>query len=269
MLRLNILLRQDSIEAVTFDPSIEGSLQHCSVSLAPNSSYIKAIEDTIYSTPELLGEYDATDVYIDTPRFTIVPRTVSDDAQTIRRIADDLYPAERLNVISTCAEVPPFHSEDGGEAFVAMFIEPALEGFLRRTFVQARIMHRIVPLTRYFEACGRLLGNAGKMHVHRRNDAIDIIAFDGKGLTMANTFTATEDDNALYYTLAAAKDIGFDADNDRILCSGDTAARDRLMARLKSYVNLVMPVIFPTTALHLGADAAKVPFELLSLTLCE
>lgn len=270
MQRLNILLNRDSIDAVCFDPAVEGSLQRITVSLPPAASYVKSVEEAIYTRPELTDDYDTIDVYIDTERYTIVPRTVAEDAAAMRDIADSLYPSERLNVVCTCAEVPPFHGDDGGEAFAAMFIEPALEGFLRRTFVQARIMHRMVPLTRYFEACGRLLGNAGKMHIHRRAKAVDIIAFDGKGLTMANTFTtAGGDDDAVYYALAAAKDLGFDADNDRMMCSGEAALRDRLMAQLKPYVNFVMPVIFPTTALHLGAEAAQIPFELLSLTLCE
>lgn len=268
--RLNILLSRDAIDAVYFDPSVEESLQRVTIHPAPAASYVKSIEDAIYTHPELLSDYDAIDVYIDTDRYTMVPRSVAEDSAAMRDIADSLYPSERLNVVCTCAEVPPFHGDDGGEAFAAMFVSPALEGFLRRTFVQARIMHRMVPLTHYFEACGRLLGNAGKMHIHRRAEAVDIIAFDGKGLTMANTFaTAGGNDDAVYYALAAAKDLGFDADNDRMMCSGEAALRDRLMARLKPYVNFVMPVIFPTTALHLGAEAAKVPFELLSLTLCE
>ena len=270
MQRLNILLNRDTIDAVSFDPSVEGSLQRITVPLTPAANYVKSVEDAIYTRPELTDDYDAIDVYIDTERYTMVPRSVAEDTAAMRDIADDLYPSERLNVICTCAEVPPFHVDDAGEAFAAMFVQPALEGFLHRTFVQARIMHRMVPLTRYFEACGRLLGNAGKMHIHRRADAVDVIAFDGKGLTMANTFaTAGGDDDAVYYTLAAAKDLGFDADNDRMMCSGEAPLRDRLMARLKPYVNFVMPVIFPTTALHLGAEAAQVPFELLSLTLCE
>lgn len=268
--RLNILLNRDSIDAINFDPAVDESLQRITAPMTTAASYVKSVEDAIYTHPELTDDYDAIDVYIDTERYTIVPRSVAEDAAAMRDIADSLYPSERLNVVCTCAEVPPFHGDDGGEAFAAMFIEPALEGFLRRTFVQARIMHRMVPLTRYFEACGRLLGNAGKMHIHRRADAVDIIAFDGKGLSMANTFaTAGGDDDAVYYALAAAKDLGFDADNDRMMCSGEAALRDRLMARLKPYVNFVMPVIFPTTALHLGAEAAQVPFELLSLTLCE
>lgn len=270
MQRLNILLNRDSIDAVNFDPAVEESLQRITAPMTTAASYVKSVEDAIYTHPKLTDDYDAIDVYIDTERYTIVPRSVAEDSAAMRDIADSLYPSERLNVVCTCAEVPPFHGDDGGEAFAAMFIEPALEGFLRRTFVQARIMHRMVPLTRYFEACGRLLGNAGKMHIHRRADAVDIIAFDGKGLSMANTFaTAGGDDDAVYYALAAAKDLGFDADNDRMMCSGEAALRDRLMARLKPYVNFVMPVIFPTTALHLGAEAAQVPFELLSLTLCE
>ncbi len=269
MQRLNILLNRDSIDAVCFDPAVEESLQRITIPMTTAASYVKSVEDAIYTRPELTDDYDAIDVYIDTERYIMVPRSVAEDAAAMRDIADSLYPSERLNIVCTCAEVPPFHS-DGGEAFVAMFLEPALEGFLRRTFVQARIMHRMVPLTRYFEACGRLLGNAGKMHIHRRTNAVDIIAFDGKGLTMANTFaTAGGDDDALYYALAAAKDLSFDADNDRMMCSGEAALRDRLMARLKPYVNFVMPVIFPTTALHLGAESAQVPFELLSLTLCE
>ena len=264
MQRLNILLNRDSIDAINFDPAVDESLQRITAPMTTAASYVKSVEDAIYTHPELTDDYDAIDVYIDTER------SVAEDAAALRDIADSLYPSERLNVVCTCAEVPPFHGDDGGEAFAAMFIEPALEGFLRRTFVQARIMHRMVPLTRYFEACGRLLGNAGKMHIHRRADAVDIIAFDGKGLSMANTFaTAGGDDDAVYYALAAAKDLGFDADNDRMMCSGEAALRDRLMARLKPYVNFVMPVIFPTTALHLGAEAAQVPFELLSLTLCE
>ncbi len=270
MQRLNILLSPDAVSAAIFDPAVEGSLQYARIPAGPGSTYVKVVEDAVYSHPELLAEYGAVDIYIDTPRFMVLPRDVAADDAAVRGIADSLYPSERLNAVCACAEVPPFHDEDGGAAYVAVFVEPALEGFLRRTFVQARIMHRIVPLTRYFEASGRFLGNAGKIHVHRRAGAVDVIAFDGKGLAMANTFaTPGGDADALYFVLAAARDMGFDADNDRMMCSGEAAVRDRLMASLKPYANFVMPVVFPTAALHLGADVASVPFELLSLSLCE
>ena len=83
MQRLNILLSRDAIDAVYFDPSVEESLQRVTIHPAPAASYVKSIEDAIYTHPELLSDYDAIDVYIDTERYIMVPRSVAEDAAAI------------------------------------------------------------------------------------------------------------------------------------------------------------------------------------------
>ena len=83
MQRLNILLNRDSIDAINFDPAVEESLQRITAPMTTAASYVKSVEDAIYTHPELTDDYDAIDVYIDTERYTIVPRSVAEDAAAL------------------------------------------------------------------------------------------------------------------------------------------------------------------------------------------
>jgi hypothetical protein len=56
--------------------------------------------------------------------------------------------------------------------------------------------------------------------------------------------------------------------NDELQLSGDKAVRDELMPQLRKYISFVMPIIFPASAMKIGQDAIKAPFDLILLSQC-
>ncbi len=68
--------------------------------------------------------------------------------------------------------------------------------------------------------------------------------------------------------LNAWQNLGLDVRSDELQISGDKALRDTLTPQLRKYINYVMPMIFPVSAMKIGQDAIKAPFDLILLSQC-
>lgn len=223
----------------------------------------KAIEEVVYDNPLLTADFGKVNVVFDTPRFFVM---AAEDAtpDEVRRRIDMLWPPENLDV-----ELEPVVNViEPDRTVVVSAIPRKTAGFLRRTFNNPAIMHRIAALARYFSLKNHL-GNSCKMHVRLSQGRTDIIAYGRTGLLMANTFTTKTTEDAAYYTMAAARHLGYDNDTDRILASGDRGLRDDYVASMRRFISFVMPDIFPSSLTRLGSNAMNVPFELLVPPLCE
>lgn len=259
MSRLLIEISDQVLEIVSFSTSDTHNLVRLQLPIPADNDYVGALEALVYDNPELLADYASVDILFDTQRFMLVPADKADDDH-LRTIVDSLWPDGDFDIVTTDADSPA--------TVLAVAVDRRLLSFVRRTFSQARLSHRLRPLCRYF-ALGNLMRNTGKIHVHMHDTRIDIIAFDGENLLMANTFAIGGDNDALYYVLAAARQLNFDVRSDQVLISGSPVARDTLMRNLRQYFSNVMPAIFPADMFSLGADAMKAPFELIITPLCE
>lgn len=251
--RLVLIAGRGCIDAVTMPLVGAAHMSWQQAHTAPGTPAHTALADFLYANRGLLADFSAVDVLVDTPRMTVVPPGMSD-----RQIAEDfaaLYPAEDLDIFAD----PVFAT--GQSPRMAMAVDPALPGFLRRTYANPRIMHRLTPPVRFFGLKSRL-GNSGKLHVHLRNGSTSVIAFGANGtLLMANTFVTKSHVDALYYALAAAQRFEYDHDADRTFVSGDTALRQKLMPLLRRYIPAAMPAIFPAALFKSGPAAMQAPFE--------
>ena len=74
------------------------------------------------------------------------------------RLLSILYPADidRHSIIT---------HRVGANAWLAMAMDPATEGFLHRTFENITINHRLTPLCLYLGHRTRF-GNSGRLHIH-------------------------------------------------------------------------------------------------------
>ena len=218
----------------------------------------RALEETVYDNPLLLAPFSHTDIVFDTRRFLVVPadRATDDRAEAM---LETLYP----NV-----EFEPLINEIPGNAVIAAAVDADIMRFTGRTFPEARRMHRMTPLCRYFGSRNRS-GNGGRMHVHLHGDFVDVVAYSSGHLLTANTFEAADISDALYFILAAANGIGFDDNVDRMMLSGDAKRREALLPKLRQYYPHAMPAIFPSAMLRAGSQALAVPFELSLLPICE
>lgn len=219
-----------------------------------------AFEEAVYDNRLLLADFAGTDILIDTCRFMVVPAERA-DAEMCMEMFSALYPDEDIDVVITPVE-PSVTS-------IAMAVAPALMSFVRRTFGEhARVSHRLAPLCRYFALKSRE-GNAGKLHVHLENGRVDVMAYCAEGLLMANSFRVQTTEDALFYVLAAARNLSFDNASDRVIVSGDIDMRDRLLPMLRKSISCVMPMIFPSDVFSSGKESLDAPFELVTIPLID
>ncbi len=219
-------------------------------------SPLRALEEVVYDNPLLLSDFRRVSIAVDEPRHLLVPPEVP--------------PLPALFSLPDPDAVDLIKSECGATNAVSiMALDAEMAAFLRRTFVNPVICHRLSPLCRYFTALGAK-GNTVKTYVHLQNAALDVIVTDRAGLVMANTFRFRVLSDAVYYILACRQTLGLGhADGETLVC-GDPSLRDQAMTALREYLVSVMPVIFPSDMLQAAGDAALgIPYDLLVLPLCE
>ncbi len=222
---------------------------------------VARLEEAIYDNPLLTADFGRVDFVVDTERFFLVPAERAADPEALAADIDLLYPATDLVPVVT-------YPEPGRTAFVTM-IDPAVARFVGRTFPGAAITQRLAAAARYHVLRSHL-GNTGKIHVALHNGVTDIIAVGHQGLLMANTFATRTVDDAVYYTLAAARQLEFDNTVDRILVSGPRTLRDSYISQLRRFVTFAMPEIFPPVLASADTDTpGSLPFALAAIPLCE
>ena len=224
-------------------------------------SRLRAIEDAIYDNPLLLSDFGRVDVVADTPDMTVVPAAI-ESADCRSAVLDATIGLPEQPVEQMSSELPELG------AAIAMRMDAAEVGFLRRTYYNVRFHHHLAPLCRHFYGHNSLGRSAGKMFAHLREGAVDIMAFGAGQLRMANSFRYTDPADAVYYILASRRMLGMTAD-DELLLSGLSDARAAVTPVLREYIGSVMPAVFPSALMRCGHDAMQAPLDLILLPTCE
>lgn len=259
MSRMALCVSADMLDVVITSKVEDNSLIWRRIPLSGASgATTRVLEETVYDNPLLLAPFSHIDIVFDTRRFLAVPAD---------RAADD-NAAAMLETLYPDLEFEPLVNDIPGNAVIASAVDADIMHFTGRTFPEARRMHRLTPLCRYFGSRNRG-GNGGRMHVHLHGNFVDVVAYSTGHLLTANTFEAAEVSDALYYILASANGIDFDDTVDRMMLSGDSERREALLPMLRRYYPHAMPAIFPSAMLRAGSQALAVPFELSLLPICE
>ena len=259
--RLSLMICDTALEVVLRRIVGEPELITTRITLNTSLSHATAIEESIYANPLLLSQFGKTDVVIRSDKFQIVPTEVASDADAVEAILD-LLPHPDGRPIAFISNIDKHNC-------VATFVDRSVANFIARTFYSTKPISHLSALGRFFAHQSRL-SNRAKMYVNLQFNSIDIIAYNSLGLTIANTLECDNDDNAVYYILAAGKASGFDFTVDEIFISGNSEWRASLMPTLRKFANYVLPTIFPSAA-YSGDhhNALRAPFELITLPLCE
>lgn len=263
--RLTLLISDTVAEAAIISRIADNSLVRHTLNLDDPAAAtpVRALQKAVYDCPDILLDYPRIDILVDTPRVLLLPPDHPTDPDKLAEMFDSLYPHDELEIIAT-------HTADPGHPnmpIVATGLPTELTGFLRRTFDRPHITHRITPLIQFFGLKNRL-GNSGKLHIHLSPRRTSAIAFGNDGLLMANTYTTPTVEDALYYTLAAARLLEYNNDSDTVIISGDNTLRDALLPALRRYIANAIPAIFPAAALRAGTQAMEIPFEIAVTPLC-
>lgn len=257
----NLILRigETSVKFILYNDEEENSLICRELPIDTNSgNYLKALENCIYDNSVLIQDFKKIAVSVDSSHFVILPNELNDD-EMIQDILEYMY------------------VEDGGDynvnelienkSSIACLIPPGVIAFLQRTFNMPMIIHHLTPLCAYsVERCQKI--GISRMFVHLYDNRMDVCVCCKDELLMANTFYYREIDEAAFYMLNVWQNWGLDVMNDELQLSGEKSVRDRLTPQLRKYINYVMPIIFPASAMKIGQDAIKAPFDLILLSQC-
>lgn len=256
--RLGMRVSRQAVDVAINTPLEDHALIYRHFDLAPGMEPLAAFEDLIYDNPLLLADFGKVDVLIDTPRFTLVPSEIrSEDMRA--DIVQAIWPDP--DVATLAQELPT------GETLL-MAVPSGLLSFVRRTFLEGRILHPIGVLATYF-AAGSQHGTASKLYCRLRPGAVDMLGFTHGRLTVATTAEAPTVDDMAYFILATAQTYGLNLDTDEICLCGNPELREQVTPMLRQFARYVMPVIFPSEIFKAGKDALRAPFELMILPLCE
>ncbi len=248
-LRLAILIRPGGIDTLACN-DLTCTPAAVDIDQAAASSQTKTLEEAVYASPALLGDFASVDVVADTDRFVIVPAAIADDPEATAEVARLSWPdADTDNlVIDSC----------GTAALVSIF-DRQLTSFVGRTFIRASLHHRLAMLVHFFMSQSAPVNRVKIYARFAGQKRLDIVVLSTSGLIMANSFDCEEIDDAFYFIMAVVKDCGFDAlDDELIVCGDEQRCRD-ITDRLRVYINSVMPLVTP--------DASrKLPLELINFT---
>lgn len=261
--RMALQIEDASLRVVMWSTVEDSSLLHFALPLNPTLPLHKAIEEAVYATPVLLSDFLKVDVIVRTQSYMPLPSPVEAD------IARDIASYSCLSVddsdnvmIDTCETID-----------YVWAVSHNLSTFLARTFRNPELHSHMWPLTKYF-ARKNMQGNGAKIYAHFSANGdkreMDILCFDASAhIVSAVTHSISKDDDAVYYILATAENVGLDGRRDQILLCGNMEMRDSIMPQLRRFAPNVMPAIFPSAAFRLGREALYAPFPLIIMPLCE
>lgn len=221
----------------------------------------RQIEETIYSNPALLADFNHVHVLIDTPDFCILPDSATEDDAFLR---DVLLP----QIIPDCDSrtdwvLTPWTPM---RAVCAMKESVALLSFLARTFNNPTVEHRLSAWVRRLWQSDPL-GISGKMFVHITASRLDVAVFSRRTVRLVNSWEYRDLADALYFIMAVRHVLELDNSSGEILMSGDKAVIDEILPSLREYVASVLPLY---TDIPDSSPQFEESFhELTSLYLCE
>ena len=241
---------------ILYTPSVAGSL--ITGTVARTDATLPSLEDAIYDTPELLGEYKRVRVVIHSRHFVLLPIDASDD--DCKGLVRHAFPGDDGDA-AVCAM--PMNGVK-----IAYLVPRGLKAFLGRTFNYPVMFHHLCPLCEHFKVLNGS-SDLSRMFLHLEEDSMDVAIYHKGNFMGANTYPFGSAEDAAYLALNAWRRHGLDQLTDELQLLGDNAARSAMTPLLREYVKYVMPAVYPAAAMQLGRNAMQAPLELILLALCE
>lgn len=256
--KLTLLLWNDGVDIVVTSRIYENDIICRHIAFEAGHEVIRQLEEIVYANPLLTADFFAVEVILDNNRYFVMS-TPEATQENISERLDILWPFERTGVRLT----PVTNTVEQYRTTMVTGVPRDLLSFLRRTWNNPSIAHRLAILARYY-ALKNKLGNRGKLHVKAHDDKVDIVAMGRDGLLAVNTFrTPGGVDDAVYFITAMARHLDFDNDSDQIILAGNNGMRDGLLVELRKYFVNVMPEIQPPFVASAMAVCKDIPTETL------
>ena len=221
-------------------------------SYAVNSSYSMTanVKKMLATTNELGYSYQAVNVLIDTPRFTLVPFDLFEDEQTEEFFHLNFPKKENETILCNIL----------GKNNVALLfgVDKHTHQLLAEQFPNARIFASISPLLEYFHTRSRE-NDTKNLYVHFHTNKMDVFAFDKGKLLLINTFQCKQTPDKVYYMLYIWQQLGFSQEKDQLWLAGNIEAEEELMTELNKFIRNVKT--FP--------KKENLSFDIQTLMICE
>lgn len=218
--------------------------------------YRQALENAVYDNTFLLDDYAHTTIAVHAHHFTLLPQQLVDDGLT-EKVMNASFTSMEGDLLT--------YPIAGTDAAIACDVPQGVVGFLRRTFVGAKIMHNLVPLCAY---CVKAYAEeTACMHISINEHLAHIVVIKKGKLQMANTFTYRALEDVAYYALNMWKTCKLENKRDKVMLTGDNTLRSTLAEQLREWISFVMPEVLPAQALQIGRDALSIPFNLITIAL--
>ncbi len=211
--------------------------------------YIKRLEDIFYDHEGLVNDYHSCTILIDNVDTILCPTDIASDEQMAKLMLKEQNRTFSGDVLSVQID---------NDTTLLSGVQMGLLAFFQRSYYMPTLTHSFVPLIRQFST------PESRLNVTIIRDKVYIIGSDRHGLSMVNALPLRAVDTTAYYVLNAWQSNSYDQLKDELFLSGDVALLDKLQARLKQYIQNVMPAVLPTNILNLSADArGQIPLDLL------
>ncbi len=246
MWRLALELHDTSLEVLLAPLQPQDEALHYVFEIPASSGRLEAIEEVVYENPLLLCEFNSINVIFDTCRFVMLPASMATDEAMIDAV-HALWPD------LDCAVAP--QPLLGTTETLIMAVDAATLAFMRRTFIEGRLVHPVGKMVEYFGSQPR--SNQGYVYAYVRTGVTYVVAFSGSTLSIACQYATPQADDAAYYIMAVAKQQGFDLVADAVMVGGTPELRDATIELLLGMKVNALPALLPEAAL-----SADYPIEL-------
>jgi hypothetical protein len=242
------------VDYMLYTPTVPNSLIVGDVAWSDGT--LQGLEDAIYDTPVLLGDYRRVRLLVDSRHFVLFPDNTDDD--DCIALLHHAFPADDGDA-AVCAL-----ALNGVK--IAYLMPKGMQAFLGRTFNYPMSSHHLAPLCEHLK--GQDDGVSG-MFLNLQADRMDLVIYRDGALQCANSYPYTNVEDATYYALSAGRAHGLDQMEDELQIMGVGEMCAAMTPELRKYVKQVMPAVFPAPAMQLGRNAVQAPMNLLMLALCE
>lgn len=256
---LSIRLSTDGFSLATYSSRDGSDILFRSFHVNPQHSMAANVKEFLNRTEELKHACLETNILVHTPRYTPVPFELYEDDQTETLFYQNL--PKQNNEVILCNILSK------SNVAVLFSIDKLTHQLLSDYFPKARFFASVSPAIEYLTLrCEQRKSESKKAFAILHPDSLDIVAFESRKLMLANSYRASNLYDKTYFLLNAWKQLDMDQEKDFLYLAG--TPQEKQLDFLKKYLRNVS-VIGPATEFSAYSARMDIPFDMLSLVLCE
>lgn len=256
---LSLRLQVNGCSFALYDPLVEGSFHYQEVQYNKKQTPITNLKEFFFDNPFLALPYKRLFVICCSSQFTCVPSVIYEEEDKEKIYAFNLS-EQGGKILAHALPVAGMH--------LVYSLDTEIYEFLHRSLLNARFIHHTAPMITFFQDKLRM-GYVKRMLVNPQEGSVDILCYAENGLLMVNTFPCKGVEDMVFYVLYAWKHLRLNQLKDQVLVAGERKEKDQLIEVLSQYIKHILPYEATSECLVREDDIKTIPFDQLSLSLCE